>query len=119
MNPEVRTPKYVIDLARKLRSEMTIVEKLLWKRISNKQLNGYRFRSQHPVYRYILDFYCPKVKLAIELDGSVHKQRKEYDEYRDEFLESLEIETMSIPNTEIETNIDAVLLKILNVCFWP
>ena len=114
MNPEVRTPGYAIELARKLRLEMTRAETLLWKRIRNRQLEGYRFRNQHPVYRYILDFYCAEARFAIEIDGSVHGQRKEYDEYRDKILANLDIETMRVKDTEIEENIEAVLIRIAN-----
>ncbi len=113
MNPEVKTPLHVIETARKLRVAMTYTESLLWDKLKNKKLNGHRFRKQHPVYRYIFDFYCPKARLAIEIDGAVHKERKEYDEYRDELMKSLDIETLRVKDTEIKNDINDVLMKII------
>ena len=75
----------------------------------NKQVDGFRFRNQHPVYRYILDFYCPACKLAIEIDGDIHKTRKDYDEYRDKYLASIDITTLRFSNDEITDDISTVL----------
>ena len=112
MNINNRTPDYIIELARELRQNMTESEKLLWEKLRKKQVDGYRFRRQHPVYRYVLDFYCYEKKLAIELDGDVHIQREEYDEYRDEFLKSTGIETLRFKNYEVVNDINQVLKKI-------
>lgn len=77
-----QTPDYITDIARELRQNMTPAEKLLWERLRKRQLQGNRFRKQHPVYRYILDFYCAEKMLAVEIDGHVHNDTEEYDEYR-------------------------------------
>ncbi len=95
-----------------MRNNLTPGERLLWERLKSKQLEGYKFRCQHPIYRYILDFYCDEKLLAIEVDGNVHKERKDYDEYRDDFLKSLGIQTMRFDNDKIMKNIDSVLVAI-------
>ena len=73
--------------ARVLRQEETKTEKILWQKLRNKKL-GIKFRRQHPVDMYILDFYAPDIKLAIELDGSPHRERenKEWDKDRTDYL---------------------------------
>lgn len=91
---------------------MTDTEKKLWSVLRMKLINGYKFRCQHPIYRYILDFYCHEKRLAIEIDGKIHNSQKEYDRYRDEFLKSLEIETLRIKDVDVLNNIDAVIETI-------
>ena|SRR6056297_674645 len=109
---KIDTPKYVIDLARDLRQNLTQSEKLIWEMIRNKQLDGYRFRCQHPIYRYVLDFYCHEAMLAVEIDGDVHKKREDYDGYRDEFLKSIGITTFRFSTEEVMSNINFVLNNI-------
>ncbi|MGC1242591.1 MAG: DUF559 domain-containing protein, partial [Chryseosolibacter sp.] len=60
--------------AKQLRAEMTGAEKFLWSHLSNKQIEGYRFKRQHPIMNYIADFYCHKAKLIIEVDGKIHER---------------------------------------------
>jgi very-short-patch-repair endonuclease len=108
MNKSIITPVYVIELARDLRNNMTESEKKLWSVLRMKQVNGYKFRCQHPIYRYILDFYCVEKRLAIEIDGKIHNTQQEYDRYRDEFLKSLEIKTLRISNEYVLNNIEKV-----------
>ncbi|PKL39643.1 MAG: hypothetical protein CVV44_05325 [Spirochaetae bacterium HGW-Spirochaetae-1] len=112
MTQKLKTPGYVIQLARGMRISLTYAENLLWEQIRKRKLGGYRFRCQHPVYRYILDFYCHEKKLAVEVDGEIHNRRKDYDEYRDMFLQGVDIKTLRISNREIENSIDNVLKKI-------
>ena len=99
-------------LAQNLRGQMTKEERDLW----YKFLKDYpvKFKRQHIVGNYILDFYCPKVKIAIELDGSEHYEKTniEKDNIRTAFLESLNIKVFRIPNTEIHTNLEGVCLYI-------
>jgi Protein of unknown function (DUF559) len=64
--------QYLKELARKLRQNMTLGEVLLWQRLKRKQMRGYDFDRQRPIDRYIVDFYCKDLKLAIEIDGSSH-----------------------------------------------
>ena len=107
------TKEGIIRKARILRKGDTKAEKMLWKKLRDNKL-GTKWRRQHPIDMYILDFYCPQIKLCIELDGSTHniKENKEYDKTRDEYLKSKNIKTLRFWNSEIEKNIDAVLEKI-------
>ena len=113
MSQKIRSPKYIIELAREMRKNLTPTEKVLWQELQNKKLNGYKFRNQHPIFRYILDFYCHKCLLAIEIDGDIHKLRKDYDVYRDRYLESIGIKTIRFNNEEIFGNINEVLRIII------
>lgn len=99
--------------ARYLRREETKVEKILWQELRNSNI-GIKFRRQYPIDMYILDFYAPKIKLLIELDGSTHnlKETKEYDVERTAYLESKYIYELRFWNSEIENNLNSVLSKI-------
>jgi very-short-patch-repair endonuclease len=99
--------------ARFLRKRGTEVEKILWEELRNNNL-GVKFRRQHPISNFVVDFYAPKHKLAIELDGSVHNSldAKEYDEMRTKFLEKEGIILIRFWNNEIEQDLSNVLLKI-------
>ncbi len=103
------SPKYIIQLAQKLRKNMTPAEIILWEMIKDKKISGYKFRNQHPVDRYILDFYCHEKKLAVEIDGHIHDHRKDYDEHRDEYLKSAGIEVLRFSNDEIINNPDKII----------
>jgi len=83
--------------ARYLRKEETEAEKILWEEIRNNKL-GVKFRRQHPIDKFIIDFYAPKIKLAIELDGEIHKENKEYDKMRTEYLNSKNIKVLRFWN---------------------
>jgi len=112
---KINTPGYVIELAREQRINLTESEQLLWLKLRNKQLHGFRFRCQHPIYRYILDFYCHKARLAIEIDGAIHKYQTGYDNYRDEFIKSIGITTMRFSTDEVIDNIENVINQIGDV----
>ncbi len=105
-------PNYIKDLSRKNRVSMTPQEEMLWERISKKKLKGLKFRRQFPIGRYIVDFYNHLNKLIIEIDGSIHDSQKEYDENRDNYLESSGYTILRITNNEIEKNMDDVVAKI-------
>jgi len=95
--------------ARELRKDLTPQEKRLWDRIRRGQLNGMHFRKQHPYNIYILDFFCFKANLAIEVEGKIHLRRKEYDKERTRFLESTGLEVLHFRNEDIENRIDWVI----------
>ena len=105
-------PRYVIKLAQTMLKDMTAPEKKLWLKLKNKQIDGLRFRRQHPIGRYIADFYCHELKLVIELDGAIHDDRKEYDENRDAFLKAGGYSLLRFSNNSIEDSIDDVVKKI-------
>ena len=92
---------------------MTDAEQALWSRIRRKRLGCLRFRRQHPVGRYIADFYCHELKLIIEVDGSSHENREAYDGNRDAYLSSGGYTVLRFTNDQIERSIDAVLETIL------
>ncbi|MBS1725968.1 MAG: DUF559 domain-containing protein [Armatimonadetes bacterium] len=89
-----------IERVRKLRSEMSESEKLLWRYLSDKSI-GFKFRRQHPLGPYALDFYCPKLRLCIEVDGEQHSLTRSRDRRRDEFLLEKGILTIRIPSLEL------------------
>ena len=87
---------------------------MLWKRLCKRQLDGYKFRQQHGFGPYVLDFYCPEVRLRIELDGEIHDtpENKQKDADRTEFLQANKIEVVRFRNWEVEEDIDNVILRI-------
>lgn len=99
------------DRRQTLRNEATPAEKALWSRLKNNQL-GCKFRRQHSFDFYIVDFYCPEKKLAIELDGSSHKFRREYDSYRTRYLDAFNVKVLRFWNSQIENDIDWVINEI-------
>lgn len=100
--------------ARQLRKSATRHERLLWRHLRNRQLQGWKFRRQHPVDRYIIDFYCPEARLAIELDGGGHNfaSRESLDQERTSFLASKNILVLRFWNHQINRELDSVLEKI-------
>ena len=101
-----------------LRKNQTPEEVLLWARLRNNQL-GLKFKRQHSVGPYILDFYCPDIKLAIELDGFQHLDNKEYDEERNRYLLCLEIKTIRFWNNEVSVNMEGVIQKVVSELSSP
>lgn len=102
---------------RKLRNDMTIAEKLLWERIRRRQIRNKRFLRQFSIGKYVLDFYCPELKLAIEVDGDVHHSNEEmkYDKNRKTEIEFFGIQFLRFDNKEIFTRLDKVIMKITSM----
>jgi len=100
---------------KELRNNATSAEKLLWSMLQHSNLGGYKFRRQHSVGVYVLDFYCSSEKLAIELDGDSHftDEAAEYDRQRTAYLNALNIEVLRFLNTDVYDNLDAVGERIL------
>jgi very-short-patch-repair endonuclease len=105
-----------IERSRNLRKNQTDAEKKLWTLLRNRQINGVKFRRQFPVGRYILDFYCPDYRLAIEADGGQHYENKvkDQDDLRTRELNNLGIEMIRFTDREILTNSDGVVEAIQN-----
>jgi very-short-patch-repair endonuclease len=101
----------IFKRAKELRKNMTEAEDLLWKKLRNNKL-GVRFRAQHPIDRFIADFYCHSAKLVIELDGEIHSQQKEYDINREAELEKYDITVIRFRNKEVFDNLDKVIQEI-------
>ena len=91
---------------RELRQNQTYAEKVLWSQLRNRQLLGVKFRRQYSVDHFVIDFYAPELKLAIESDGSIHEleDQKEYDKARQEYLENFGITFIRITNKELLGN---------------
>ena len=102
--------------AQYLRENMTNAESLFWKRVKNKQFHGLKFRRQHPIHKYIADFYCHKLKLIIEIDGDYHNtsKQKNYDILRTKDLNFQDIKILRFTNDEVENEIEKVLKEIEN-----
>jgi very-short-patch-repair endonuclease len=107
---------------RELRRDQTDAEKAFWARVRNRQFFGIRFFRQYSVGPYILDFYSPALKLAVELDGGQHNhpEAREYDVARSEFLNAHGIEVIRFWNDEVLRGIEGVLAileqKVVNPC---
>jgi len=106
------TTPNIIAAARQLRLHLTPAEKMLWEALRKRQINGLKFRCQHPVESFIVDFYCPQHRLVIEVDGGVHDQQVEYDATRTERLNHLGYRVMRFRNKEVISNLSQVLLQI-------
>ena len=91
---------------RRLRRESPLAEQRLWLRLRNRQLMGYRFRRQYGIGPYVLDFYCPELKLAIEVDGDSHFEAGEYDRERQRYIESLGIRVLRFTKREVFARLD-------------
>ncbi|BAZ29169.1 hypothetical protein NIES4074_16070 [Cylindrospermum sp. NIES-4074] len=99
-------------LARQMRTEPTLAEKLLWQRLKNRQLLGFKFRRQQVIDRFIVDFYCHETKLVIEVDGEIHNYTQAEDAIRQEFLESLGLRVVRFNNEDVLLRIERVLGEI-------
>ena len=93
---------------------MPKAEIILWSKLKSKRLDGYKFRRQYSVGKFVIDFYCPRLKLAIELDGDSHfsEGSEESDKGRQDFIESFGISFLRFTNNDIYENLDEVLTAI-------
>ena len=98
--------------ARRLRRNMTDVERKLWARLRDAQLDGYKFRRQHPLGSYVLDFFCESERLAVELDGGQHADNKEKDDLRNAWLVARGCRVIRFWNHEVLENIEGVLERL-------
>lgn len=105
------------EYSRDLRKNKTNAEDLLWRNLRNRKLDGLKFRRQHPLDKFIPDFYCHEKKLAIEVDGSVHDSRdaKENDEGRTYELKELGVTVLRFRNEEVLREMNLVLKKIREI----
>jgi very-short-patch-repair endonuclease len=99
-----------------LRRNLSKAEVIMWKHLSNKQMRGYKFRRQYSVDQYIIDFYCPELKLAIEVDGDSHfvPGAEDNDQERQEHIENYGIRFIRFTNDDVCENIDGVCQTIYN-----
>jgi very-short-patch-repair endonuclease len=108
--------KSLKEYSRKLRKNMTDVENLLWWKIRNKQLKGYQFYRQKIMGNYIVDFYCPKAKIVVELDGGQHytEEGKLKDLQRDKYMKDIGLKVLRFSDTDILDNLSGVVEKIFD-----
>ncbi len=106
------TSEEVEEAARRLRKQLTPAESILWEALKGRKLKGLKFRCQHPVGRFIIDFYCPSHKLAIEVDGSIHAQKQVYDQARTDQLQAFGYYVLRFTNEEVINDLSNVLNRI-------
>jgi very-short-patch-repair endonuclease len=99
---------------RLLRNNLTRAEVILWSRLQRKQILGYKFRRQFSVGSYVIDFYCPELKLAIEIDGTspFKEEIEKYDHHRQESIEKLGISFLRFTNNDIYKNLNGIVQVI-------
>ena len=96
---------------RLLRNNMPKAEAVVWAKLKGRQMLGYKFRRQYSVERYVVDFYCPELKLAVEIDGDSHFQEesRDDDKLRQAFIESFDIQFLRFTNEDVYKNLEGVL----------
>ncbi len=109
-----KLPDDIRAYAREMRGRMTDAEALLWMLLRNRRIAGAKFRRQHPVGRYILDFYCVEKHLGIELDGGQHGEAVAYDQRRDDWLRVQGIQVLRFWNNQMLAETEAVM----EVIYW-
>ena len=106
----------ILARAREMRQPQTPAETTLWHTLRNRRL-GFKFRRQHSIYRFIIDFYCAEAKLLIEVDGESHMEPDQvvYDKARTEYLEELGYKVIRFTNNDVRYNLHAVAGEILKI----
>ncbi|AUP80739.1 endonuclease domain-containing protein [Flavivirga eckloniae] len=114
MKERIHTLKHLKEKRAELRKSLTPAEAFLWKHLKSRQFEGRRFTRQHSIKNYIVDFYCAKERLIIELDGEVHNNEnaREKDEIRTSFLESLGYKVIRFENKMVFENLASVFMEI-------
>ncbi len=99
-----------IERARALRQQSTWAEKLMWRWLRSRRFSGYKFRREHPIGIYFLDFYCEEARLNIELDGSQHgfPDQRKHDSEREKYLQSLSIKTLRFWNSRLRREAESI-----------
>jgi very-short-patch-repair endonuclease len=115
MRPLKRVSNVTRDRAVSLRHRPTEPEKLLWSILRGRKLDGLKFRRQHPIEPYIVDYYCADERLVVELDGKSHNDAEDYDRQRSAFLAKLGLTVLRVTNDDVMTNLDGVAHGILTV----
>jgi very-short-patch-repair endonuclease len=100
------------DFARQLRKSQTEAERKVWDLLKNRKLLGLKFRRQHVIEGFVVDFYCLERKLAIEIDGGIHDRRRDYDELRQQEIESKSNTVIRVRNEELKDNCVVLIQRI-------
>ncbi len=112
----MRTTAVIQERAKELRHQQTPAEARLWRHLRSKQLYGLKFRRQHPIGRFIVDFYCAVHKLVVELDGDSHVDQQTYDQARTQWLEDRGRRVIRFTNSQVYHQLSAVLEAIAEAC---
>ncbi|QUM72589.1 endonuclease domain-containing protein [Sphingopyxis granuli] len=99
--------------AQRFRREATPSERILWRALSRRQLEGWKFSRQMPIGPYVADFLCREAKLVVELDGISHESRQDEDRRRDGYLRAQGYQTLRFANADVVSNLEGVLMAIL------
>ncbi len=105
---------YLKRYARKLRKQGTYAEVLLWNILKRKQIKGHKFTRQKPIDKYIVDFYCPKLHLAIEIDGITHDEKTNEDLIRQKIIEKQKVHFLRFADHEVKKNLQGVFEVIVD-----
>ena len=100
------------QLARILRKHSTLAEILLWNALKGKQMPGYDFHRQKPIDHFVVDFYCPMLKLVLEIDGVTHDGKEKEDDIRQKTLESFGLSVLRFRDEEVKRDLDGVLNSV-------
>jgi len=100
--------------SRELRRKSTLAEVLLWNELKRRKMLGYPFLRQRPIHQYIVDFYCPKLKLVIEIDGESHRNKSQSDQIKQEALEQLGLHVLRFQDREVKHDMANVVRRIQN-----
>ncbi len=106
---EPHTSEHMKSRARKLRREAPVPERILWKLLRNRRLNGLKFRRQQPVGPYVTDYFSEEARLVVELDGLSHLGQEQQDNARDAYLRAIGIEVVRVSNDEVLKDREAVV----------
>jgi len=98
--------------ARSLRKEQTPAESIVWELLRNRKFMNLKFRRQHVIEGFVVDFYCHDLRLAVEIDGGVHARQRDYDELRQILIEEKGIRFLRVSNAEINRDINHLLVRI-------
>lgn len=112
---DVHNKRSLLGIRRALRANSTPAEEILWEEIRNKKLNGLKFKRQHSIGYYIVDFYCASKRLIVELDGEVHntEDQIEKDKHRDQNLTEMNFKILRISNSQVLNDIETVKSLLL------
>ena len=111
--------KKMIHRARDLRESSTPPEQLLWLALRNGQIGGLKFRRQHPIGSYVVDFYCHSAHVVVEVDGMSHDDKMAQDAARSKYLESQGLRVLRVTNDDVMRGLDAVTREIARLCGVP
>lgn len=101
-----------LELAKKMRRQMTLAERAFWNGVRNRKMNGLKFRRQQIIDGFIADFYCGELKLVVEIDGGIHETQKNYGQLRDRIINRNDIKVIRFPNEVVINNFDVIIDRI-------